>query len=227
MYGDFKFSRVLSVAPAFGLALLFLAVSTDPAWATVIGPTTTMGTCGSGTIGGVVACLIQNSQDSHALLPALSYLFGLVIGAMAIAKLVEHISNPHQVSVWEPIKRALAAGCLFALPLLIEAVYVTLTNGSSSGLIVNVWTGSPTGGGLDAMVAALMNDAYKPMANLIMMFCYFAGIILVIVGITRLLKSAQEGPRGPGGFGTTMTFLVARARFSGDALTCGCLRDFL
>jgi len=49
-------------------------------------------------------------------------------------------------------------------------------------------------------------------------FCYLAGMILIIIGIMRLLKSSQEGPRGPGGTGTLMTFIVAGALLSVDAM---------
>jgi hypothetical protein len=45
-------------------------------------------------------------------------------------------------------------------------------------------------------------------------FGYVAGTVLAMIGISRLLKSAQEGPRGPGGIGTIMTFLTAGALIS-------------
>lgn len=176
--------------------------------------------CGTNnTIGGVLCNLVKGTEESQAIFPALCYLFGIFIGVWAIAKLVEHVSNPHQVSVWEPIKKAVVAGALFALPMVMEVVYRTLiADAGGTGLAVNGWTGTPTGGGLDAMVVALMNDAFKPFSFALMMFCYFAGAVLVIVGITRLMKSAQEGPRGPGGFGTIMTFLVAGALFAADEM---------
>jgi hypothetical protein len=202
---------------ALAVAPLLVTVFVDPALAAVT-PVGGQGACGSGTVGGVIDCTIQNTQQSQGIFPALCYLFGIIIGVWSIGKLYEHVINPHQVSVWEAIKRAIVAGALFALPIVMEAVYVTMTNGDNTGIVADGWTGTPTGGGLDAMVVALMNDAYKPMANILMMFCYLAGCILVIIGITRLLKSAQEGPRGPGGFGTIMTFIVAGALFSADEM---------
>lgn len=211
-----QFKRTIIVGAAFGLATLLAAALPTPALAQAIAPVTAMGTCGSNTVGGVVACAIENTQDARGIFPALCYLFGLVIGLWAILKTIEHVQNPMQVSVWEPIKRAIVAGALFALPIVTEAVVVTMTGGNDNGMTANLFLGSPTGAGLDAMVVALMNDAYKPIYHLLMLFCYFVGFVLVIIGITRLLKSAQEGPRGPGGFGTIMTFLVAGAMFSAD-----------
>lgn len=184
----------------------------------VITPVTTQGACGGDTIGAVICNMIQNTQESQQLFPALCYLFGIFIGVWAIAKLIAHVNNPNQTTVWEPIQRAVVAGALFALPIVMEAAYQTLTNGNNQGLQVFGWSGTPTGGGLDAMVVALMSDAYKPMANLLMFFAYMAGVVLVIIGIMRLMKSAQEGARGPGGFGTIMTFLVAGALFSADEM---------
>ncbi|PJB71567.1 MAG: hypothetical protein CO093_04810 [Alphaproteobacteria bacterium CG_4_9_14_3_um_filter_47_13] len=176
---------------------------------------------GSYTIGEVVNNFILGTQNSQPIFPALCYLFGLFIGVWAIAKLYEHVQNPQQVPIWEFIKKTLVAGCLFGLPIIVEVVHNTFmvnANSSDKGLVVDGWAGATTGGGLDKMVVALMNDSYKPVGNMLMMFCYFAGIVLVIIGIMRLMKSAQEGPRGPGGFGTIMTFLVAGILLSADEM---------
>jgi uncharacterized membrane protein HdeD (DUF308 family) len=45
-------------------------------------------------------------------------------------------------------------------------------------------------------------------------FGYVAGIVLIFIGITRLTKSVQDGPRGPGGIGTIMTFAAGGALLS-------------
>jgi len=177
------------------------------------------GGCGGTGMGNILCNLVEGTQASQALFPALCYLFGIFVGVWAIAKFYEHVINPHQVPVWEGVKKTLVAGALFALPMVMEAAYRTLVAGQGgNGMETTAWTGTPTGGGLDAMVVAMMNDGFKPFANALMMFCYFAGTILVMVGIMRLMKSAQEGPRGPGGFGTIMTFIVAGALFAADEL---------
>jgi len=65
-----------------------------------------------------------------------------------------------------------------------------------------------TGNGLDAMMVKLIGNIWKPMQWLMSIFGYLAGILLIFIGISRLLKSEQEGARGPTGIGTLMTFLV-------------------
>jgi hypothetical protein len=64
------------------------------------------------------------------------------------------------------------------------------------------------------MLADFMNSIYEPSDLNIEFFGYVAGVILVMIGITRLMKSALEGPRGPGGIGTMMTFVAGGALLS-------------
>ncbi len=212
MNGGLILKRVLAFVAVLTVVLLGAA---DSAWA-VVAPGG--GGCGGGGIGGVICNVVLNSAETPGLLSGLSYLTGLIMGIWAIYKLIEHVQNPAQVSGWEPLKRAIIAGAMFALPIVIEAVYITLTDGDDTGITDSGWSGAPTGGGLDAMVVALMNDIFEPMTGLIPAFCYLAGVILVMIGIMRLLKSSQEGPRGPGGFGTIMTFLIAGALFAVDEM---------
>lgn len=182
------------------------------------GGSTNCGGAGN-TIGGVMCNTVVSVEMVPGLLSGLAYLFGIILGAMGIAKLYEHVQNPNQVPVWDALKRFIAGGAFFALPIIIEATINTLTAGDEMG---HTETGfnvaGVSGGGLDAMVVALMADIWAPMANLLWAFVYLAGVILLIVGISRLLKTAQEGPRGPGGIGTIMTFITAGALLSADSM---------
>ncbi len=74
------------------------------------------------------------------------------------------------------------------------------------------------GAGLDAKLACFMNDIFGPLHVLLNFFGIVAGTILIMIGISRLLKSAQDGARGPGGLGTMMTFLVGGALISFNSL---------
>ncbi len=171
--------------------------------------------CGVESIGGVLCNTVASTEYVPGLLSGFAYLTGLILGAMAIAKLYEHVQNPMQVSIWESIKRFIAGGAMFALPMVIEVVYNTVAfeiDGADDSSGFN--TVGATGFGLDAMVVALMADVWNPMLDVLSAFGYLAGIILVIIGIMRMVKSSQDGPRGPGGFGTIMTFVVAGALFS-------------
>lgn len=68
--------------------------------------------------------------------------------------------------------------------------------------------------GLDSMLGCMMDDILGPMHNLLSFFGYVAGTIFIMIGISRLMKSAQEGARGPGGIGTFMTFVAGGALIS-------------
>lgn len=173
---------------------------------------------GSDSVGGMMVNIIDSSGDIPLFLAAISYLFGLVLGAFGIAKFYEHVNNPHQTSVWEGIKRMIAGGAFFALPTVTEAVYNTMADGILGRSETGFNTPGAEGQGLDAMLVRFVGDIWEPLSSLISAFAYIAAIILVMVGISRLLKTAQEGPRGPGGIGTIMTFLTAGALFSIDRM---------
>ena len=176
------------------------------------------GGCGGTTLGSVICNTMESFEDFPGLMSAFCYLFGLVLGFFGILKVREHVSNPEHVSIWEPIKRFIAGGAFFALPIVIEAAYITITAGVDLSVDETGWAGITSGTGLDAMMANLVTDIWVPMGFAIAGFCYLAGIALIIIGISRLLKSAQDGPRGPGGFGTLMTFLVGGALLSFDSM---------
>src|SRR5690606_4689082 len=74
-------------------------------------------------------------------------------------------------------------------------------------------------GGLDKMVVDVIADIAVPAELMLTAFSYLSGILLLIVGISRLTKRMEEGPRGPAGMGTIMTFVAAGALFSfGDSI---------
>ncbi|MEM6811376.1 MAG: hypothetical protein AAF549_02805 [Pseudomonadota bacterium] len=166
---------------------------------------------GDGSLGDVICNTVESFSTTPGLLTGFSYLCGLVLGFMGIMKLKDHVESPNQVPIWDPIKRFIAGGAFFTLPQVMMAVWETVANNvdvldSDNG---NYNTAGVSGGGLDQKLVALMQDVFVPMQYLITGFAWLAGIVLVMIGISRLLKSEQEGPRGPLGFGTIMTFLVA------------------
>lgn len=170
------------------------------------------------TVGVIVCNIVTSVQLVPGLFTAFSYVFGLVLGITGIQKLYEHVQTPNQVPPWEFIKRFIAGGAFFALPMVLEVAKNTLTGGLSMQYDVTGVPSNTSGGGLDSMMVGFMKDVFHPMWSAVAAFTYLAGIILVIIGISRLLKSAQEGPRGPGGFGTIMTFLTAGMLLSLDTM---------
>jgi len=174
--------------------------------------------CSGGTLGGMICNVIKSSSTLPGLFTGLSYFMGLILGFMGIMKLKEHVEIPNQVQIWDPMKRFIAGGAFFALPMVFEVLYNTVAYGIDAFTGSDYNSGGASGGGLDAMMVALIGDIWKPMEGLFYGFCYLAAIILVMIGISRLLKTEQEGPRGPTGIGTIMTFLVAGALFSIDKI---------
>lgn len=175
--------------------------------------------CEDGGLGTVMCNIVVSSEDMPGLFSGACYLFGVVIGALAIAKLYEHVINPNNVPIWDAIKRIAVSGALFALPIVLDAAWTTVAadidtydqSGFNSGA-------TSVSEGLDVMVLRFMSDIWFPVSYLIAGFTYLAGIILVIVGIFRILKRADDGVRGPGGIGTIFCFLVGGALLSVDAM---------
>ena len=172
-------------------------------------------------IGAAVCNFIGATGTSAAFLAGLSYLFGLVIGVWALLKIRDHVLNPTQTPIWEGVSRLIAAGAFFSLPYVVSTVQATITGGDSFlGLGQNLfsgWTHAATvdaacaGGGplaLDMAMACFMQDIMAPAHILFGHFSFIAGLVFIMIGITRLMKSAQEGARGPGGLGTFMTFIT-------------------
>jgi hypothetical protein len=77
--------------------------------------------------------------------------------------------------------------------------------GTVVGGIIDAVTGSaPTSsvGGLDCMMIRLIADVSGPLQALTSLFCYLAGIIIIIMAVRRMMESADKGVRGPLGVGT-------------------------
>ena len=166
-------------------------------------------------LGNVICNLFISSSPMAFFLTAGAYLFAVFIALWGILKIQEHVLNPQQVSIWDPVAKLFTAAGFFALPNIVSIAYNTLTNGigEHSNALNGVTRAGDGGGpaGLDGMIGALMSNTFIPMTILINGFGIIAGFVLIFIGISRLMKSAQEGPRGPGGIGTIMTFIAGGA----------------
>jgi hypothetical protein len=175
-----------------------------------------LGACkGNGQISDVICNVMGASAGLPGLITALSYLFGVILAVAALFKLKDHVLNPSQTPLSDSLKRFLAGGALFTLPLITEAAQNALTGGSMASSKVTVYSGqAASASGLDGMLVSLFADIYEPMISIIFAFGYLAGLILVVLGIGRIIKTAQDGPRGPAGMGTIMMFVIAGVLFS-------------
>lgn len=174
---------------------------------------------GSGnTLGGVISSVVKSSDGVPGLFKGFSYLMGLFFGFWGVMKLKDHVDNPNNPTIWEPLKRFLAGGMFFALPAVMGAAVTSVAKDVDSVGYSSLNKDGASALGLDGMLVKLMEDVWEPMHLVIIAFCYLAGIFLIMFGISRLLKSEQDGPNGPAGIGTIMTFLVGGALLSVDRM---------
>lgn len=184
---------------------------------------------GTSTLGTVICNSFQNSSGFPIVLTAVSYLIGLILGIWGLYKIRDHVVDPARTGLNEGVMRLLAGGAFFAFPYLTIIFRTTLLPGSLVGL-TSITTntgfreaiplgpigctisalGLPlfTGPSLDQAMVCFMEDILGPVHVVLNFFATVAGMIFIMIGISRLIKSAQEGPRGPGGMGTVGTFVV-------------------
>lgn len=171
------------------------------------------------TLGGVIDNLIDNTSNMTFLLSGFAYLTGLVFGFMAIMKFKDHVEDPRSTPIWDPMKRVIIAGSMFALPTIISMVIRLVNYNDNTDAYANSgWEGTAGAEGLDAKLVNLMRDVFEPAQGLFGWFGFIAGMFFVIIGIMRLMKTEEQGPRGPTGIGTIMTFVVAGCLFSLNAM---------
>lgn len=186
------------------------------------------------TLGNSVCGIFIHTAVFPAFLTACAYVIGLIFGLWGILKIKAHVQNPQQTALWEGVSRFIAGGFFFALPVVIEVARATLVPVSvdiagvaALALIgyndagVGACGGMLPGGGplgLDGVVTCFMRDLTGPIHVVLNFFSFCAGIIFLMIGISRLIRSAQDGARGPGGIGTIMTFLTGAALISYNQL---------
>lgn len=169
------------------------------------------------TIGGLLCNLWEHSSNLPGLFSGFSYIAGLTFMYFAAVSLKESVEDPNSTSLWTPFKRFVVAALLLVFPYTLEVAVQTIYEGMSAGLgtsgfgLNNVAGGDQT---LDMIVGNFVFNIYGASNFLIKGFCYIAGMTLIMIGVFRLLKTMEEGPRGPGGIGTIMTFITGAALLS-------------
>ena len=193
--------------------------------------------CGSSAAGqdglGYLACqLVSYSTAVPSFLEAISYIFGMILAVWGLIKIRDHVLNTGQTTIWDGVSRILAAGGFFAMPYVSEVLRTTVADTGSSwftfvttgntgfqhGGTVTGECGSGAALSLDFVMGCFMQDIMAPLHILLNFFAWVAGLVLIMIGISRLMKSAQDGARAPGGIGTLMTFLVGGILISYNAI---------
>ena len=70
--------------------------------------------------------ITSSISDLPGLLAGMSYLAGVLMGALGILKVKDHVENPSQTPLKEGAIRLTAGGALFALPIVFEAMQTTI-----------------------------------------------------------------------------------------------------
>jgi hypothetical protein len=168
---------------------------------------------GDAKLSGLICNVIGNTALLPLFLDGISYLFGIIMGFWGIIKIRDHVINPSQTRISEGITRLAAGGMFFTMPYVVSVVRESVVQSTASAATNTGFSGSATcesGSlqGLDQYLFCAVSDVLGPIQNIVNYAAMLAGIIFIMIGISRLLKSEQDGPRGPGGMGTIMTFLT-------------------
>ncbi len=171
------------------------------------------------SVGEILCNIVQSSEELPGLISAIAYLMGILLGVFGIFKLKDHVLDPSRTPLSDAVKRFVAGGAFFALPMVTQVLKNSIVGDDPAQLDMTAFGGTSSGpDGLDGMLVRMVSDLWQPLQIAIGAFGYLAGLVFVMIGISRLLATAQQGPRGPAGFGTIMTFLTAGALFSLDSL---------
>ena len=150
------------------------------------------------------------------LFSAICYIAGLVLAVWGIFKLKDHVDYPDRTPLSDFVKRFIAGGAFLVAPYMAGVIQGTLLGGGMPALGISSKHAATPGppGALDTLVIDFVADVAPAMEFLLNTVSILAGLALLMVGISRLTKSMNEGPRGPAGMGTIVTFIAAGALMS-------------
>ncbi len=170
---------------------------------------------GPADVGGSIINLSNALSRVPNILTTIAFISGLFLAVSGVLHLKNHVDNPAQTPISSGIKRLLAGGFFLALPMTTNVVQGSLfgTAGTGAEIAAGNWGVSGGGGGVGLADVAInfIASFAEPMKDLLILFSFISGLAFILIGISRLIKTAQEGPRGPTGIGTLVTFLVGSA----------------
>ncbi len=180
------------------------------------------------TLGDVICKSMVNSFALPVFLNAISYLIGLTFGLWGVLKVRDHVLEPQRVQLHEGVSRLIAGGAFFSLPYMVTVFKMSFL---SAGLVAatplttntafksTVVAGScGTTNSLDEAMGCFMLNIMGPAHVALNFFAFVAGMIFIMIGISRLIKTSQEGARGPGGAGTIGTFIIGGMLLSASTI---------
>lgn len=174
------------------------------------------------TLGANICTAMVTTSYIPQFISGLSLLIGLVFGVWGVLKIRDHVLSPQQTKVSEGVMRLIAAGLFFSLPVIAIVINQSMTTVALTPTISGAYAGSAptctTTNGLDEAMFCFMQNIIGPTQIFLDYFSLIAGLIFIMIGVSRLIKSAQEGPRGPGGRGTIATFVIGGILISGTKI---------
>lgn len=178
---------------------------------------------GNDSLGGSFSRLADSFANSPDLIAAFSYIAGLITVTWAVFTFRDHVDGGGGAPrLSDAVKRMLMGGGFLALPAFIDASVTSLVgNPATQGQGLTGVQGLSCSGSadtLDAMAVCFISDIAEPIGVLLSAFGYIGGLILILIGVSRITKSYQEGPRGPTGIGTIITFLAGGALLSSSQM---------
>ncbi len=217
-----------------GFSFFFSSETSSPECASAsLGVVSSILLGGSGSLGTVICNTFANTSGLPLFLTSVSYVIGLILGVWGLFKIRDHVVDPSRTGLNEGVMRLIAGGAFFAFPYLTVVVRATVlpdplvllttvttnTGFNQSGVGCST-LGSLVGLGpsLDQAMGCFVDDLLGPTQVVLNFFATVAGMIFVMIGISRLIKSSQEGARGPGGIGTLTTFIVGGVLLSGTTI---------
>ncbi|NBX66806.1 MAG: hypothetical protein EBQ96_07410 [Proteobacteria bacterium] len=160
---------------------------------------------------GAISGLIVNSINSVTVLVNVAAFCAFLIGTWFVLRglqmLKTHMENPQNAPLPEAVKRLAVGGAMLSLPMIAKIVVETF--GALGARQGNNGFAVSSSGGLDGLMVNFIKDISNPAYLAIEIFCYISGILLILFAMQKLVKTAQDGPNGPLGFGTIATFIVA------------------
>lgn len=171
------------------------------------------------TMGQLLTETMNNIEGFSDFESMLAYCMGALLCVVSLFKFKDYVDNPAQTPLSAGLKRFIAGGMLLSLPFMAGIVQGSVYNGGignnsiggTSALDPTVMTNT---NGLDVLVVNFMMDVAVPFEWLLSCFVYLMAGGLLLVGINRLTKRMDEGPRGPAGMGTLMTFITSGVLFA-------------
>lgn len=171
------------------------------------------------TIGEVIMNVGVSVSGFMDVLNFLAWVGGSILAVSGLMKLKDHVDDPHRTHLNVSVRRFIAGGFMLSLPFMGAALQGTMMGFDPVGSNVNAPTnplavGIPLSNEIDDMVLNFMNNITLPTEILLSAFTYLVAVIFLFIGITRLTRRMEDGPRGPAGFGTIMTFITSAVFFT-------------